>query len=311
MQAFEPAYRRTHEQGQLVRKIEAALEILDDCVICPRECHINRTSGETGVCQTGRRAWVSSYSPHYGEEEPLVGTGGSGTIFFTHCNLRCNFCQNFDISHEGQGQKVSADQLAQMMLALQAGGCHNINFVTPSHVVPQILEALLLAIEGGLNIPLVYNSSAYDHVATLQLLEGICDIYMPDFKFWDAAIAETTCDASDYPEVARQALREMHRQVGDLVLSPDGRALRGLLIRHLVLPQDAANTGAIMRFLADEISTNSYVNVMSQYRPCGRASEVKVLNRPLTAAEYRTALQLARDAGISRLDQRRRVFVLR
>ena len=311
MQAFEPAYRRTHEQGQLVRKIEAALEILDDCVLCPRECHVNRASGETGICQTGRRAWVSSYSPHYGEEEPLVGTGGSGTIFFTHCNLRCNFCQNFDISHEGQGQKVSADQLAQMMLALQSGGTHNINFVTPSHVVPQILEALLLAIEGGLNIPIVYNSSAYDHVATLQLLEGICDIYMPDFKFWDAAIAETTCDASDYPEVARQALREMHRQVGDLVLSPDGRALRGLLIRHLVLPQDSANTGAIMRFIADEMSTNSYVNVMSQYRPCGRASEVKVLNRPLTAAEYREALQFARDAGILRLDQRRRVFVLR
>ena len=311
MQAFEPAYRRTHEQGQLVRKIEAALEILDDCVLCPRECHVNRASGETGICQTGRRAWVSSYSPHYGEEEPLVGTGGSGTIFFTHCNLRCNFCQNFDISHEGQGQKVSADQLAQMMLALQSGGCHNINFVTPSHVVPQILEALLLAIEGGLNIPIVYNSSAYDHVATLQLLEGICDIYMPDFKFWDAAIAETTCDASDYPEVARQALREMHRQVGDLVLSTDGRALRGLLIRHLVLPQDAANTGAIMRFIADEISTHSHVNVMAQYRPCGRASEVKVLNRPLTAAEYREALQFARDAGILRLDQRRRVFVLR
>jgi putative pyruvate formate lyase activating enzyme len=311
MTTSKPAYLQAHETGELSRKTDAALQMLSDCVVCPRECHVDRASGATGVCQTGRRAWVSSYNPHYGEEAPLVGRGGSGTIFFTHCNLRCNFCQNYDISHEGQGETVGARLLAQMMLALQTAGCHNINFVTPSHVVPQILEALPEAIQGGLKVPLVYNSSAYDQIATLRLLEGIVDIYMPDFKFWEAAIAETTCDASDYPEVACKALREMHRQVGDLVLDAGGVAQRGLLVRHLVLPQDAANTGRIMRFIAEEISPDTYVNVMSQYRPCGRASEVEVLNRPLTAAEYRTALQIARDAGLKRLDQRRRVFVLR
>ena len=227
MSSFEPAYVETHEKGLLKEKIAKASAILQDCVLCPRECHVDRLSDQKGVCKTGKNAWVSSYSPHFGEEAPLVGRKGSGTIFFTHCNLLCNFCQNFDISHEGVGSEVSDTQLANMMLALQNRGCHNINFVTPSHVVPQILSALEKAVEGGLSVPLVYNTGAYDTVETLKILDGVFDIYMPDFKFWDPEVAKLTCNASDYPEVARKALLEMHRQVGDLVMDRSGIAKTG------------------------------------------------------------------------------------
>jgi putative pyruvate formate lyase activating enzyme len=254
---------------------------------------------------------VSSYTPHYGEEAPLVGTNGSGTIFFTHCNLLCIFCQNFDISHEGIGQEVSAEQLAAIMIDLQRMGCHNINFVTPSHVVWQILEALAIAAENGLRVPLVYNSGGYDRVETLQLLEGVFDIYMPDFKFWDPRVAEETCNAPDYPEVARNALREMHRQVGDLVIDGNGIARRGLLVRHLVLPESLAGTREIMRFIADDISTNTYVNIMTQYRPCGRAAEVRELAAYPTENDFQKARRAAIEAGIRRLDRPRRVFALR
>lgn len=256
------------------------------------------------------RARVSSYHQHFGEEAPLVGRNGSGTIFFTYCNLLCNFCQNFDISHEGVGEEVSHTQLATMMIALQKAGCHNINFVTPSHVIPQILAALETAIQEGLSIPLVYNTGAYDRVATLQMLEDVFDIFMPDFKFWDSDVADAACRAIDYPQVVKKAIREMHRQVGDLVLNENGIAQRGLLIRHLVLPNGLAGTTEIMRFIAREISPNSYVNVMSQYRPCGRAHEIPELSRTLDDDEYRQAVKTARQEGITRLDRPKHVFML-
>ena len=311
MRKFEAAYIKSFEKGLLQKKIQAAYKILNSCTLCPRQCRINRMSGETGSCKTAKQAWVSSYNPHFGEEAPLVGTHGSGTIFFTHCNLMCLFCQNFDISHEGYGREVSDKQLAAMMVALQQQGCHNINFVTPSHVVPQILSALAIAIQQGLSVPLVYNSGGYDLPATLRLLEGVFDIYMPDFKFWDAQVAETACQAKDYPQIARRALREMHRQVGDLKIDENGIAQKGLLIRHLVLPGGLAGTREIMRFIAREISTNSYVNIMSQYRPCGRAAEIKGFSSLLSKVDFQTALREAAAEGITRLDQPRRAFFLR
>jgi putative pyruvate formate lyase activating enzyme len=310
MPSFQPSYIKTFETGRLRRKIEKAVDILNACTLCPRKCGINRLAGDTGICKTGKNAVVSSCQPHFGEEAPLVGSHGSGTIFFTHCNLLCLFCQNFDISHLGHGQEVSAEELAAMMLTLQNQGCHNINFVTPSHVVPQILSAVEIGIEMGLRVPLVYNTGGYDRVATLRLLEGVFDIFMPDFKFWDAAIASSACAAEDYPEVARRAIVEMHRQVGDLVINQSGIAQRGLLIRHLVLPNGLAGTREVMRFIATKISPNSYVNIMAQYRPCGRAAEIKGLAAYPAPSDYREAVSAAKQEGIDRLDQPRRVFVL-
>jgi putative pyruvate formate lyase activating enzyme len=311
MAAFEPAYIETYNRGLLKEKIAQAFEILKACTLCPRVCGVDRLSGEQGVCLTGEQAIVSSYSPHFGEETPLVGDHGSGTIFFARCNLLCIFCQNYDISHKGEGVAVSSEELANAMLFLQSGGCHNINFVTPSHVVPQILAALDKAIALGLRVPLVYNTGGYDMPETLRILEGVFDIYMPDFKFWDPRVAEKLCDAPDYPEVARDAVKEMHRQVGDLVTNGRGIAQRGLLIRHLVLPEGLAGTRQVMRFLAKEISPNSYVNIMAQYRPCGRASEVRALRRSITDEEFQEAIQMAHEEGITRLDERRRAFILR
>jgi putative pyruvate formate lyase activating enzyme len=308
MEPFEPAFIQTFENGNLHARIKKARRLLKPCALCPRKCGVDRLGGETGFCRTAARAWVSSYNPHFGEESPLVGSHGSGTIFFTHCNLMCLFCQNFDISHQGHGQEVSDEQLAAIMLALQQQGCHNINFVTPSHVVPQILAALEIAIPHGLNVPLVYNSGGYDKPATLKLLEGVFDIYMPDFKFWDREIAENACQAGDYAEIACSALKEMHRQVGDLITDKAGIAQRGLIIRHLVLPDGVAGTREIMRFIARKISTRSYVNIMAQYRPCGRAAEIKGLNTFLSPADYQRALQDAAEEGITRLDQPRRFF---
>jgi putative pyruvate formate lyase activating enzyme len=311
MPSFEASYVSAYRNGLLKEKVEKAYNLLESCVLCPRKCGVDRLSGEIGTCKTGKSAWVSSYNPHFGEEDPLVGTQGSGTIFFTHCNLLCLFCQNFDISHQGCGQKVSDDQLAAMMLALQNQGCHNINFVSPSHVVPQILSAVAIAAAHGLSIPLVFNTGGYDRVATLQLLEGVFDIFMPDFKFWDPQIAESACQAGDYPEVARKALLEMHRQVGDLQIDEQGIARRGLLIRHLVLPDELAGTRKIMRFIAQNLSPDSYVNIMSQYRPCGRAVEVSGLNSNLKPDEYRRAVQAAKAEGINRLDRPQRVYAFR
>lgn len=310
MAAQQPSYLELHRSGHLQERLEAARENLRCCTLCPRECRVDRLAGETGVCNTAEQAWVSSFNAHFGEESPLVGSGGSGTIFFTHCNLLCVFCQNYEISHLGEGRPVTAEQLAAVMLELQKNGCHNINFVTPSHVVAQILEALPPAVESGLRLPLVYNSGGYDKVETLRLLEGIVDIYMPDFKFWDSEVARSACNAPDYPERARSALREMHRQVGDLVIDEDGIARRGLLVRHLVMPQGMAGTSEIMQFIAGEISTETYVNIMRQYRPCGRAAETAELADYPTPAEFDAALESARRAGIHRLDRPRRVLRL-
>ncbi|MFO8084858.1 MAG: radical SAM protein [Desulfobacterales bacterium] len=308
MSDFQPSYIQTFEKGLLKEKVEKAYKLLKSCILCPRRCKVDRLSNELGLCKTGKSAIVASYDPHFGEEAPLVGTNGSGTIFFTYCNLLCNFCQNFDISHKGYGSKVSDDQLAHMMLDLQKNGCHNINFVTPSHVVPQILSALQIAVKKGLTVPLVYNSGGYDSVTTLKILEDVFDIYMPDFKFWDPEIAEKTCDAPDYPEVARKALIEMHRQVGDLIIDKTGIARRGLLIRHLVLPGNLAGTRDVMRFIANEISGNSYVNIMPQYRPCGEVSDMEELCRHLDGNEFQEAIEMAKAEGITRLDLPRRVF---
>jgi len=310
MKAFQPAYIETFKSGLLRKKIKTAEQILSSCKLCPRECSVDRLAGETGECNTGQNAFVSSYNPHFGEEAPLVGTAGSGTIFFTHCSLLCFFCQNYDISHEGFGQEVSSGQLAEIMLHLQDIGCHNINFVTPSHVVPQILSALLPAVEKGLKVPLVYNSGGYDSVETLKLIEGVFDIYMPDFKFWSPEIAEAACKAKDYPEIARNALIEMHKQVGDLVLDEYGIAMRGLLIRHLVLPEGLAGTRNIMKFIANDISTNSYVNLMAQYRPCGRAAEIEGFSARVTSKDFANACKAAIEEGITRLDKPKRVFAI-
>jgi putative pyruvate formate lyase activating enzyme len=305
-----PAYLEALRQSRLRTAAQRAKAALTDCALCPRQCHVDRTAGELGFCGTGEKAWVASYNAHFGEEAPLVGQNGSGTIFFSHCNLMCTFCQNFDISRQAAGVPVNDRQLADIMLELQAMGCHNINFVTPSHVVPQILGALILAAEEGLNVPLVFNSGGYDSVKTLQLLDGVVDIYMPDFKFWDSAIAQQTCQAPDYPQVACAAISEMHRQVGDLSISNKGLAQRGLLIRHLVLPHGLAGTQAIMHFIATRISLDTYVNIMPQYRPCGRAREIPALAEPLSTHDYKQALKEAHAAGITRLDKRRRTFKL-
>jgi putative pyruvate formate lyase activating enzyme len=310
MSAHRPRYIRLLQNSRLEVKSIQAAECLKNCTMCPRRCQVDRTTGQMGFCRTGSNAYVASYDAHFGEEAPLVGQKGSGTIFFTHCNLLCNFCQNFDISHQGAGYEVTDEQLARIMLDLQAAGCHNINFVTPTHVVPQILSALVIAADNGLRVPLVYNSSGYDSVETLRLLDGVIDIYMPDFKFWDPKIAQLTCQASDYPDVARAALTEMHRQVGDLVIDENGLATSGLLVRHLVLPDKLSGTDKVMGFIADHISSHTYVNIMNQYRPCGRAAEFQALARRITENEYDEALAEARNAGITRLDRGRRIFVL-
>jgi putative pyruvate formate lyase activating enzyme len=297
-------YLALHAAGELSGRIEAARERLRCCELCPRRCRVDRLAGELGVCRTGSLAQVASYAPHFGEEGPLVGSGGSGTIFFAQCNLFCVFCQNYEISHGGAGVETGPGQLAAMMVSLQKQGCHNINCVTPSHVVAQILAALPAAIEKGLTIPLVYNSSGYDSVATLQLLDGVVDIYLPDFKFWQAATGKRYAGAADYPERARAALREMHRQVGDLAVDGCGIAVRGLLARHLVMPEGVGETAEIMNFIAREISPATYVNIMDQYRPCGRACDFPPLDRTITAAEYRDAMRVAREAGLHRFDER-------
>jgi putative pyruvate formate lyase activating enzyme len=307
-----PAYIETARTGELRKRTEEALAALAECRLCPRECGVNRLENERGVCRTGRRAVVCSFSPHFGEEDPLVGTMGSGTIFFSHCNLRCVFCQNWEISHLGEGGEVEAGELAEMMLDLQRRGCHNINFVTPTHVVAQILEALEIAVEGGLQVPLVYNTGGYDKVETLRLLDGVVDIYMPDIKYASGAQAGKYSKAPDYPEAARAAVLEMHRQVGDLQLDRRGIASRGLLVRHLVMPRDIAGTREVMRFLAREVSKDTYVNVMAQYRPCGDAHKFPEIARRITAEEYEAAVRAAEEEGIHRLDERRlpRIFRL-
>lgn len=304
---MEPSYVKLYREGELSRRSEAALARLESCTLCPRDCSVNRLEGESGICETGRKARVASYNAHFGEESPLVGSHGSGTIFISSCNLLCSFCQNYEISHLREGVQVDPEQMAAMMIELSERGCHNINFVTPTHVVPQLIEALIIAVEHGLRIPLVYNSNGYDKRETLELLDNIVDIYMPDFKFWDGKWAERYCGAPDYPVVARGALKEMHRQVGDLLIDDRGIAVRGLLVRHLVMPKKISGTEMIMSFIGGEISPYTYVNVMDQYRPCGEAEEDIHINRSVTSQEFREAMEAARAAGLTRLDPRDRM----
>lgn len=298
------AYIKAYRSGRLEEALRRASLWMKKCTLCPRMCRVDRMAGETGFCRTGKLAVVASYGPHYGEERPLVGSRGSGTIFFSHCNLFCDFCQNFDISHGGEGKPVGPEDLAEIMLTLQKNGCHNINFVTPSHVIQPIIEALAIGVEKGLQVPLVYNCGGYERVAALRLLDGIIDIYMPDFKFWDPVAARELCNAPDYPERAREAIREMHRQVGDLVLDGRGLAQRGLLVRHLVMPKGLSGTAEIADFIATRISAQTYINIMDQYHPCGRALSNNTINRRITSAEFRQALDAALKAGLTRLDDR-------
>lgn len=300
-----PRYLQLHLRGELLPRATEALERLAACELCPRRCGVNRLQGELGWCQTGRRALVASYNLHFGEEAPLVGAGGSGTIFFAGCNLSCVFCQNYDISHSTErSRELDAQELARLMLELQAQGASNVNFVTPTHATAQILEALVLAADQGLRLPLVYNCSGYESLDTLRLLDGVVDIYMPDVKFWSSETAAAYCQAPDYPERARAALVEMRRQVGDLVLDGAGLAQSGLLVRHLLMPEGVEEAAQWMRFLAQELSPETYVNLMEQYRPCGQAARFASINRPPTRAECKAAHDAALAAGLRRLDDR-------
>ncbi|NIM95652.1 MAG: radical SAM protein [Anaerolineales bacterium] len=303
MESFQPAYVKLHEQGELIKRAERAREYLESCVLCARQCQVNRYE-KVGSCRTGVKARVASFNPHHGEENPLRGRRGSGTIFFSWCNLRCQYCQNADISQAPAGDEVEPEELAVIMLWLQNAGCHNINFVSPSHVVAQILQALPIAVDNGLRIPLVYNTGGYDSLEALDLLDGVVDIYMPDMKYSDPKVALRMSKIKDYPNVNKIAVREMHRQVGDLVMDERGIAQRGLLVRHLVLPKGLAGSAKIFRFLAEEISKNTYLNIMPQYRPAYRALEYPPFDQPLDGEEYRRAVDLAHSYGLERLDSR-------
>jgi putative pyruvate formate lyase activating enzyme len=302
----QPGYRELLRSGELADRAKTAYDRLTDCDLCGWQCRIDRRK-RTAACKTGVEAVVASYGAHHGEEDPLRGWGGSGTIFFSWCNLRCQFCQNYDISQSGHGRAVTSEQLAAMMLELQEQGCHNINFVSPSHVVAQILAATLIAAQAGLHLPLVYNTGGYDSPAALALLDGVIDIYMPDVKYADASIAKKHSKIPNYPAVNQVAVKEMHRQVGDLILDEHGVARRGLLVRHLVMPNDLAGTAEIASFLARDLSTNTYINVMDQYRPCYKAANYADLNRSPTQRELEDARRAVQDAGLHRLDKRRAI----
>jgi putative pyruvate formate lyase activating enzyme len=305
---FEPAYLSLCRSGEMGDRVRRALGELECCRACPRNCRIDRMAGETKVCGTGRHARVASASPHFGEEDCLRGWGGSGTIFFARCNLGCVFCQNWDISQGDAGTECAAERIADLMIALQERGCHNINFVTPEHVVPQVIEAVAEAAERGLSVPIVYNTSAYDSLESLRLLDGIVDVYMPDFKFWVPESSRRYLGAEDYPDRARDAILEMHRQTGPLRLSPDGVARRGVLVRHLVMPGLVGESKAIFEWLAGELSADSFVNIMDQYRPEHRVGEKTAggrvrfaeIDRGPTRGELAEAHDAARGAGLWR-----------
>ena len=303
MAHFEPAYLELYRSGELHQRVEAALAQLGHCELCPRKCGVDRLANRTAACKTGRYATVSSYFSHHGEEDCLRGRRGSGTIFFSWCNLRCVFCQNFEISQLGEGRITAPQRIAQMMLELQAAGCHNINWVTPEHVVPQVLEALLIGVEHGLRLPMVYNTSAYDSLDSLHLLDGVVDIYMPDFKLWSPHLALRYLKAKDYPEAARCAIKEMHRQVGALQIDANGLATRGVLLRHLVMPGLMAETRSILRFIAEEVTPDTLVNIMAQYYPSHKVNAEKYaeFNRLITRSEYREAVEFAQQVGLQRI----------
>ncbi len=295
----KPHYILLYKNGVLKKRVELLYEMLKECRICPRECGINRLKNERGFCKTGLNPIVASYNLHYGEEPPISGYQGSGTIFFTNCNLRCVFCQNYPISQLGAGKEVEINELAQMMIRLQKMGCHNINFVTPTHVIPQILKALLIATERGLNIPLVYNSGGYDRADTLQLLEGIIDIYMPDSKYSSDKMAEEYSSCPDYTTINKAALKEMWRQVGSLYVDAKNIAKKGMIVRHLVLPCRIAGTKEVLKMLAQEISKSVYISLMSQYFPANKAKEFPQINRRINHEEYKEALNCLHQEGLS------------
>ncbi|MDO8835702.1 MAG: hypothetical protein Q7V01_08895 [Vicinamibacterales bacterium] len=299
---FEPSYLRLARAGRL-RQIERDLwDLLRACRLCPRACGADRQGGNRGACDATARLKVASYGPHFGEERPLVGRGGSGTIFFSNCNLLCCFCQNWEINHRGDGRFVSEPDLAEMMLSLQDRGCHNINLVTPTHVVPHIVRALREAVDRGLRLPLAYNTGGYDTVDVIRALDGVVDIYLPDFKYQDGALAaKYSSGAADYPAAAAAAIKEMHRQVGVLKVNERGVAVRGLILRHLVLPQNIAGTDRFVTWVARELTTDTYVNLMDQYRPAHRAREYPELARRLTPQEWAQARAWARAAGLTNL----------
>jgi putative pyruvate formate lyase activating enzyme len=303
-----PAYLELRDTGELRERARRALDELRDCRVCPRDCGVDRVADEVGVCRSGRRARVASAFPHFGEEDCLRGRHGSGTIFFSWCNLRCVFCQNFDISQQPAGTEVTAEQIATLALELQERGCHNINFVTPEHVVPQVIEAVAVAAERGLRLPIVYNTSAYDSLASVRLLDGIVDIYMPDFKLWRSETARRLLLAPDYPAAARRVIAEMHRQVGALEIDAQGLARRGVLVRHLVMPGLLDESRAIFDWLASELGPGTYLNLMGQYYPSGRVSEkpdkYADIARPADREELLRAHELATAAGLSRFDRR-------
>lgn len=300
MKNNQVGYLKLLQSGELSKRVKALKKFYQNCRLCPRNCEVNRTKGEKGICKSGDRAKVASFFPHFGEEPELVGRFGSGTIFLSNCNLLCIFCQNDDISHGGVGQTVSDEELAEMMLSLQRRGCHNINFVTPTHFVPNIVSAIELAAKKGLNIPIVYNCGGYESLEVIELLEGIVDIYMPDFKFASSKYAQKYAKAPDYFEIACKAIKEMQQQVGDLQVDEAGIAKRGLLIRHLEMPNNVAESEKILKFIAEEISLNCYVNVMAQYRPCYRAYEDDLIGRRVSTTEYLDTVSLARRLGLVR-----------
>jgi len=297
---FVPSYIHTYTQGILLDRIEALESKLNPCMLCPRACGVQRLSNELGYCKAPYELYISSAFAHFGEESPLVGIHGSGTIFLTHCNLKCSFCQNYDISIYGDGVRQSYTQLADLMVELQKRGCHNINFVTPTHYVPQIIKALPRAIEMGLTVPLVYNCGGYESLEVIRLLDGIIDIYMPDIKFLSSHLSKKYCKAENYPDIVKEVVKEMQCQVGDLTMDEEGIAIRGLLIRHLVMPACGEDTKKVLRFVREEISDNAYVNIMAQYHPCHKAYEHEEIARRITNEEYYEALSYAEKIGLIR-----------
>ncbi|WP_028841041.1 radical SAM protein [Thermodesulfobacterium hveragerdense] len=302
-----PSYLKLMETGEIDKRIEILYAKLESCDLCPNRCGVNRLKGERGFCKVLDKPMISSYGPHFGEERPLVGENGSGAIFFTYCNMACVYCQNWEISHLGEGDVLGVEDLAKIMIILQVWGCHNINLVTPTHQVPFIVKAIKLAAEMGLQLPIVYNCGGYESLETLRLLEDIVDIYMPDIKYLDDKIALKLSKVKNYSSVVREAVKEMHRQVGDLVIE-GSIAKRGLIVRHLVLPEDVSQTEEVIKFIAEEVSKDTYFNLMDQYRPCGDAWKYPPLDRKITQEEWKRALSWAKKYGLKRLDDRRARF---
>jgi len=303
VETWHPAYEKLENEGKLAPRIEQAYAMFEDCRLCPRRCGVNRKKGEKGFCRGPYRPVIFSAQPHFGEEVPLVGKNGSGTIFFSNCNLRCIFCQNWPISHEGKGEKLKDEDLANMMIHLQKIGCHNINLVTPTHVMPNILNATRIALKKGLRLPLVYNTSGYERLEILKILDGVVDIYMPDMKYMDADQAEKySSGASDYPEVTKRAIIEMNRQVGELKVDERGIATRGLIIRHLVMPNRVAGTEKLLRWVAETLPKSTYVNIMAQYHVDYKAFDYPKIARGITVQEFLEAMEWAENFGLTNLD---------